>query len=70
MKSMDLGDNETEIEKLSQILSKIQNLYNKKNEQLEELQNEITELKEKLHNKLLQEVDLQSKETKRELHLL
>jgi len=41
MKSMDLGDNETEIEKLSQILSKIQNLYNKKNEQLEELQNEI-----------------------------
>ena len=46
---MDLGDNETEIEKLSQILSKIQNLYNKKNEQLEELQNEITELKEVLN---------------------
>ena len=49
MKSMDLGDNETEIEKLSQILSKIQNLYNKKNEQLEELQNEITELREVLN---------------------
>ena len=49
MKSMDLGDNGTEIEKLSQILSKIQNIYHKKNEQLEELQNEISELREVLN---------------------
>jgi len=49
MKSMDFGDNETEIEKLSQILTKIQNLYNKKNEQLEELQNEISDLREVLN---------------------
>ena len=46
---MDFGDNETEIEKLSQILTKIQNLYNKKNEQLEELQNEISDLREVLN---------------------
>ncbi|MHA2282831.1 MAG: hypothetical protein ACXAC5_18475 [Promethearchaeota archaeon] len=46
---MDLGDNETEIEKLSEILSKIQNLYFKKKEQLEELQNEISELREVLN---------------------
>ena len=46
---MDLGDNETEIEKLSEILSKIQNLHYKKEEQLEELQNEISELKEVLN---------------------
>lgn len=49
MKSMDLGDNGTEIEKLSQILSKIQNIYHKKNEQLEELQNEISDLREVLN---------------------
>lgn len=49
MKSMDFGDNETEIEKLSQILTKIQNLFNKKNEQLEELQNEISDLREVLN---------------------
>jgi len=49
MKSMDFGDNKTEIEKLSQILTKIQNLYNKKNEQLEELQNEISDLREVLN---------------------
>jgi len=49
MKSMDLGDNETETEKLSQMLSKIQNLYYKKKEQLEELQIEISELKEILN---------------------
>ena len=46
---MDFGDNKTEIEKLSQILTKIQNLYNKKNEQLEELQNEISDLREVLN---------------------
>ena len=49
MKSMDLGDNETDIEKLSQMLSKIQNLYYKKKEQLEELQIEISELREVLN---------------------
>jgi hypothetical protein len=49
MKSMDLGDNGTEIEKLSEILSKIQNLYYKKKEQLEEIQNEISELREVLN---------------------
>ena len=49
MKSMDLGDNETETEKLSQMLSKIQNLYYKKKEQLEELQIEISELREVLN---------------------
>ncbi|MFW9821292.1 MAG: hypothetical protein ACFFE4_00060 [Candidatus Thorarchaeota archaeon] len=43
---MDLGDKETEIEKLSEMLSKIQNLYYKKKDQLEELQNEISELRE------------------------
>ncbi|MFX1453968.1 MAG: hypothetical protein ACFFDB_01200 [Promethearchaeota archaeon] len=46
---MDLGDKETEIEKLSEMLSKIQNLYYKKKDQLEELQNEISELKEVLN---------------------
>lgn len=49
MKSMDLGDNGTEIEKLSEILTKIQNLYYKKKEQLEELENEISELREVLN---------------------
>ncbi|MHA2268680.1 MAG: hypothetical protein ACXAB8_12855 [Promethearchaeota archaeon] len=47
---MDLGDKETEIEKLSEMLSKIQNLYYKKKEQLEELQDEISELREILTN--------------------
>lgn len=46
MKSMNLGENENEIEGLSQILSKIQNLYYKKKNQLEELQTEISELKD------------------------
>lgn len=43
---MNLGENENEIEGLSQILSKIQNLYYKKKNQLEELQTEISELKD------------------------
>jgi len=62
MKSMDLGDNETEIEKLSQILSKIQNLYYKKKEQLEEIQIEISELKEVLNflNSLVSDKSFQS----------
>ncbi|MFX1376701.1 MAG: hypothetical protein ACFFA0_12905 [Promethearchaeota archaeon] len=46
---MDIGDNKTEIEKLSLLLSKIQNLYYKKKDQLEELQTEITELREVLN---------------------
>ena len=62
MKSMDLGDNETEIEKLSQVLTKIQNLYYKKKEQLEELQIEISELKEVLNylNSLISDKSFQS----------
>ncbi len=46
MNSMDLEDNGNEIERLSHILSKIQNLYYKKKEQLEELQVEINELRD------------------------
>ncbi|MHA2474312.1 MAG: hypothetical protein ACXAES_13890 [Promethearchaeota archaeon] len=46
---MDLGEDKTEIEKLSQMLSKIQNLYYKKKDQLEELQQEITELRDVLN---------------------
>ncbi|MFX1344390.1 MAG: hypothetical protein ACFFAI_04740 [Promethearchaeota archaeon] len=59
---MDLGDNETEIEKLSQMLSKLQNLYYKKKEQLEELQNEISELREVLNflNSLISNKSFQS----------
>ena len=49
MKSMDLGEDKTEIEKLSQMLSKIQNLYYRKKDQLEELQQEITELRDVLN---------------------
>jgi len=62
MKSMDLGDNETEIEKLSQMLTKIQNLYYKKKEQLEELQIEISELREVLNylNSLISDKSFQS----------
>ena len=62
MKSMDLGDNETDIEKLSQMLSKIQNLYYKKKEQLEELQIEISELREVLNylNSLISDKSFQS----------
>ncbi|MFW9784396.1 MAG: hypothetical protein ACFFFB_19105 [Candidatus Heimdallarchaeota archaeon] len=59
---MDLGDKESEIEKLSQMLSKIQNLYYKKKEQLEELQLEITELREVLNyiNSLVSHKSFQS----------
>jgi hypothetical protein len=62
MKSMDIGDSETEIEKLSLMLSKIQNLYYKKKEQLEELQIEISELKEILNflNSLISNKSFQS----------
>jgi len=49
MKSMDREDKDREIETLSQMLSKVQNLYYKKKEQLEELQIEIGELKEVLN---------------------
>ncbi len=49
MKSMDLKDDENEIEKLSLMLSKIQNIYYKKKEHLEELQSEINELREVLN---------------------
>jgi hypothetical protein len=62
MKSMDIRDNETEIEKLSLMLSKIQNLYYKKKEQLDELQIEISELKEVLNflNSLISNKSFQS----------
>ena len=46
---MDPKDTENEIENLSHILSKIQTLYYKKKEQLEELQLEISELREVLN---------------------
>jgi len=49
MKSLDLGEDKTEIEKLSQMLSKIQNLYYRKKDQLEEIQQEITELRDFLN---------------------
>ncbi len=65
MKSMDLEDKGSEIENLTQMLSKIQNIYYKKKEQLEELQNEISELKEVLNflnsmisNKSFQSADI------------
>ncbi|MFX0030205.1 MAG: hypothetical protein ACFE8B_13420, partial [Candidatus Hermodarchaeota archaeon] len=53
---------ETEIEKLSLMLSKIQNLYYKKKDQLEELQIEITELKDVLNflNSLISNKSFQS----------
>lgn len=62
MKSMDIGDKETEIEKLSLMLSKIQNLYYKKKDQLEELQIEISELREVLNflNSLISNKSFQS----------
>lgn len=43
---MDHREKETDIQKLSSMLSKIQDLYYKKKEQLEELQLEISELRE------------------------
>ena len=46
---MDGRENPTDIEKLTQILAKIQNLYYRKEEQLEELQIEIKELKDSIN---------------------
>ena len=46
---MNAKDSENEIEKLSRILSKIQNLYYKKKEELEELKSEINELRDILN---------------------
>ena len=46
---MDRREDNSEIEKLSKILSSIQNLYYKKKEQIEELQAEILELKNVLN---------------------
>jgi len=46
MKSMDLKDTEKEIEKLSRILSNIQNIFYRKKEQLEDLKLEIDELRD------------------------
>ncbi|MHA2007515.1 MAG: hypothetical protein ACXABO_07080 [Promethearchaeota archaeon] len=59
---MDFGEDKTEIEKLSQMLSKIQDLYHKKKEQLEELQFEISELREVLNflNSLISNKSFQS----------
>jgi hypothetical protein len=47
---MDPRDKENETEKLTHMLSSIQNLYYKKKEQLEELQTEISELHSILQN--------------------
>lgn len=44
MKTMGFTDNEKETEKLIKVLSLLQNIYNKKQEQLEDLQLEIKEL--------------------------
>ncbi|MFX1391655.1 MAG: hypothetical protein ACFE9Z_16440 [Promethearchaeota archaeon] len=46
---MNTKDTEDEIEKLSLILSKVQNLFYKKKEQLEDLKSEIDELREVLN---------------------
>jgi len=50
MNSMSRKENGTEIQKLTQLASKIQNLYYKKLEQLDELREEISELKEVLND--------------------
>ena len=47
---MNRKENDNEIEKLTQVTSKIQNLYYKKLEQLDELRLEISELKEVLND--------------------
>jgi len=62
MKSMDPKDDEKELEKLSNILSKIQDIYYKKKEQLEELKTEILELREVINylNSLLTGKSFQS----------
>jgi len=49
MNSMENSKKDSEIEKLTKILSTIQNLYYKKKEQIEELQVEISELKNVLN---------------------
>lgn len=49
MNSMNSSEKDSEIEKLTKILSTIQNLYYKKKEQIEELQLEISELKNVLN---------------------
>ena len=46
---MNAKDTENEIEKLSRMLSKIQNLYYKKKEELEEVKSEINELRDILN---------------------
>ncbi|MHA1150529.1 MAG: hypothetical protein ACTSR8_20105 [Promethearchaeota archaeon] len=46
---MDGREKPTDIEKLTQILAKVQNLYYKKEEQLEELQLELKELKDSIN---------------------
>ena len=46
---MDDNEKKISLEKLSEILSTIQNIYYKKNEQIEELQQEIADLKEVLN---------------------
>ncbi|GAG77326.1 unnamed protein product, partial [marine sediment metagenome] len=50
MNSMNPKENSDEIEKLSQVASKIQNIYHKKLEQLDELRLEIDELKQILND--------------------
>jgi len=50
MNSMEAKEKEKEVQKLSKILSIIQNLYYKKKEQLDEIQLEISELKEVLNH--------------------
>ncbi|MFW9901317.1 MAG: hypothetical protein ACFFDY_08515 [Candidatus Thorarchaeota archaeon] len=59
---MDPKDDEKELEKLSNILSKIQDIYYKKKEQLEELKTEILELREVINylNSLLTGKSFQS----------
>ena len=47
--TMDDNEKKISLEKLSEILSTIQNIYYKKNEQIEELQQEIADLKEVLN---------------------
>lgn len=49
MPSMDDNEKKISLEKLSEILSTIQNIYYKKNEQIEELQQEIADLKDVLN---------------------
>ena len=49
MNSMERSEEDSEIEKLTKILSSIQNLYDKKKVQIEEIQLEISELKKVLN---------------------